>query len=126
MSMSTPAISVLMPVCNAGRFLASALESVLTQTFSDFELIAIDDGSRDESGKVLAEYAARDPRIRVFGQDNQGIVATLNGALELGARAARRAYGCRRLIAAGSVRQADHVSAESSGGGGRLGRAGLY
>jgi glycosyltransferase involved in cell wall biosynthesis len=80
---STPAISVLMPVCNAGRFLAPAVESVLAQTFSDFELIAIDDGSSDESGKVLANFAARDPRIRLFSHGNQGIVATLNRALEL-------------------------------------------
>ncbi len=80
---STPAISVLIPIHNAGRFLASALETVLGQTFSDFELIAIDDGSCDDSGKVLAGFAARDQRVRVFDQENQGIVATLNRALEL-------------------------------------------
>jgi hypothetical protein len=83
MTTSTPAISVLMPVYNAGQFLAPALESVLAQTFADFEVIAIDDGSRDDSGKVLAEFAARDPRVRVFVQENQGIVATLNWALRL-------------------------------------------
>jgi GT2 family glycosyltransferase len=83
MSAPTPAISVLMPVYNAGRFLAPAVESVLAQTFSDFELIAIDDGSSDDSGKVLAAFAARDTRIRVFGQENRGIIATLNRALEL-------------------------------------------
>jgi glycosyltransferase involved in cell wall biosynthesis len=80
---STPAVSVLMPVYDAGRFLAPAVESILAQTFSDFELIAIDDGSRDGSGEVLAEFAARDSRIRVFTQENRGIVATLNRALEL-------------------------------------------
>jgi hypothetical protein len=78
-----PAISVLMPVYNAGRFLPAALDSILAQTFADFELIAIDDGSRDGSADVLAEFAARDPRIRVVGQENRGIVATLNRALEL-------------------------------------------
>jgi len=83
MSTSTPAVSVLMPVHNAGRFLAPALDSILAQTFSDFELIAIDDGSTDDSGKVLTEFAARDGRIRVFTQENRGIVATLNRALEL-------------------------------------------
>jgi GT2 family glycosyltransferase len=83
MSTPTPAISVLMPVYNAGHFLAPAVESVLAQTFSDFELIAIDDGSSDDSGKVLAAFAARDTRIRVFDQENRGIVATLNRALEL-------------------------------------------
>lgn len=80
---STPAVSVLMPVYNAGRFLVTAIDSILAQTFSDFELIAIDDGSRDNSAKVLAELAARDQRIRVFTQENQGIVVTLNRALEL-------------------------------------------
>jgi len=72
-----------MPVYNAGRFLAPAVESVLAQTFPDFELIAIDDGSGDASAEVLAQFAARDGRIRVFGQENRGIVATLNRALEL-------------------------------------------
>jgi glycosyltransferase involved in cell wall biosynthesis len=83
MSTPTPAISVLMPVYDAGRFLAPAVESILAQTFSDFELIAIDDGSVDDSGQVLAAFAASDTRIRVFGQENRGIVATLNRALEL-------------------------------------------
>jgi GT2 family glycosyltransferase len=83
MTTSTPEISVLMPVYNAGRFLAPALESILGQTFSDFELIAIDDGSRDGSAETLARFAARDGRIRVFRQENRGIVATLNRALEL-------------------------------------------
>jgi len=83
MSTSTPAISVLMPVYNAGRFLAPAVESILAQTFADFELIAIDDGSRDGSTEVLAQLAARDARVRVLTQENRGIVATLNRALEL-------------------------------------------
>src|SRR5262245_47416384 len=83
MSTSTPAVSVLMPVYNAGRFLAPALDSILAQTFADFELIAIDDGSSDGSGKVLAEFAARDRRVCVLTQENCGIVATLNRALEL-------------------------------------------
>jgi glycosyltransferase involved in cell wall biosynthesis len=79
----TPAISVLMPVYNAGRFLPAAIESILAQTCADFELIAIDDGSRDGSADVLAQFAARDPRVRVLTQENRGIVATLNRALEL-------------------------------------------
>ena len=83
MTTSTPAISVLMPVRDAGRFLGPALDSILAQTFADFELIAIDDGSRDDSARVLAAFAARDPRIRVYTQENRGIVAALNRALEL-------------------------------------------
>jgi GT2 family glycosyltransferase len=83
MSTSTPAISVLMPVYDPGRFLAPALESILAQTCSDFELIAIDDGSRDGSAEVLTAFAARDGRIRVFTQENRGVVPSLNRALEL-------------------------------------------
>jgi len=81
---TSPTISVLMPVYNGGRFLEAALDSVLAQTFTDFELIAIDDGSRDGSSEVLARFAARDPRVRVFTQENRGIVASLNRALALG------------------------------------------
>src|SRR5262249_20685734 len=78
MSTSTPAISVLMPVYNAGRFLAPALDSILAQTFSDFELIAIDGGSTDGSATVLAEFAARDARMIVVEDRNSGLVASLN------------------------------------------------
>src|SRR5262245_7493975 len=78
-----PAVSVLMPVYNGGRFLAAAVESVLAQTFTDLELIAIDDGSTDASAQVLRDLAARDARLRVVHQDNQGIVASLNTALAL-------------------------------------------
>jgi glycosyltransferase involved in cell wall biosynthesis len=80
---TSPAVSVLMPVYNGGRFLAPALDSVLAQTFSDFEVIAIDDGSSDGSTEVLRRYAARDPRVRVVSQENEGIVASLNRALAL-------------------------------------------
>jgi glycosyltransferase involved in cell wall biosynthesis len=80
---NTPRISVLMPVYNAERFLRQAVDSILEQTYADFELIAIDDGSKDASGTILDEYAAQDPRVRVFHQENQGLVTTLNRAIEL-------------------------------------------
>jgi glycosyltransferase involved in cell wall biosynthesis len=73
-----PAVSVLMPVYNARRYLAEAVESVLAQSFGDFELIALDDGSTDRSASVLHQYAARDPRVRVVSRENRGLVATLN------------------------------------------------
>jgi glycosyltransferase involved in cell wall biosynthesis len=78
-----PRISVLMPVYNAEKFLRQAVDSILEQTYGDFELIAIDDGSKDNSGKILDDYAASDHRVRVFHQQNQGLVATLNRAIEL-------------------------------------------
>lgn len=81
--MSIPRVSVIMPVYNGGRFLASALDSVLAQTFRDFELIALDDGSTDGSGDVLDNYASLDSRMRVIHQANQGLVSALNLGLEL-------------------------------------------
>ncbi|HLH92633.1 MAG TPA: glycosyltransferase [Xanthobacteraceae bacterium] len=83
MSTASPAISVLIPVWHAVRFLPAALDSVLAQTFADFEVIAIDDGTHDGSADVLAAFAARDRRIRVMRQENQGIVASLNRAVDL-------------------------------------------
>lgn len=78
---AAPVVSVLMPVCNADRHLAEAIDSVLGQTFTDFEFVIIDDGSSDASPAILAAYAARDRRIRVLAQANAGIVAALNRGL---------------------------------------------
>jgi len=83
---SAPSISVAMSVYNGERFLAAAIESVLTQTFSDFEFLILDDGSRDASRAIAAHYAARDPRIRLIARENRGLVASLNELLA-GARA---------------------------------------
>ncbi len=76
-----PPISVLMPVYNAGPYLAEAVESVLAQTFDDFEFIAVDDGSTDRSLATLRRYATRDPRLRVLSRPNTGIVGALNDGL---------------------------------------------
>jgi glycosyltransferase involved in cell wall biosynthesis len=77
--MATPQISVVMPVYNGERFLEEAVESILNQTFRDFELIAINDGSTDRSGEMLDEYERRDTRVRILRQpSNQGLVAALN------------------------------------------------
>jgi len=79
--MSVPFVSVLMPVYNPGRFLREAIDSVLAQTYSAFELIVIDDASTDGSPEYLAERARTDPRVRVFRQpQNRGIVAARNRA----------------------------------------------
>lgn len=73
-----PAISILMPVYNAESFLSETLDSVLRQTFEDFELLAINDGSTDKSGVILDKYANLDSRIVVIHKKNEGLVATLN------------------------------------------------
>ncbi|WP_336810475.1 glycosyltransferase family 2 protein [Bosea sp. MMO-172] len=81
--MSTPALSVVLPVYNGERFLAEAIESILAQTFTDFEFIIINDGSRDGSGAIVDDYAARDARIRSVHQENRGLVDTLNRGIAL-------------------------------------------
>ena len=63
----SPAISVVLPVYNAEAYVREAVESILAQSFTDFELIAINDGSTDDIGAILRELAARDTRI-VLGQ----------------------------------------------------------
>ena len=73
-----PALSVVLPVYNAAPYLQVALDSLSAQTFTDFELIAVDDGSDDASLKILRRHAARDPRLRVNTRPNTGIVGALN------------------------------------------------
>ncbi|QOV88820.1 glycosyltransferase family 2 protein [Humisphaera borealis] len=74
--MPTPRVSFVLPVYNAGPYLAAAVESLLGQTFGDFEILAINDGSTDGSREVLSRY--NDCRLRVLDQTNVGLVQTLN------------------------------------------------
>lgn len=70
-----PKLSVVIPVYNAEKYLEQCIDSVLGQTFSDFELIIVDDGSTDGSGSICDLYAKADPRVRVIHTKNQGVVA---------------------------------------------------
>ena len=79
----TPLVSIIVPVYNAEKNIGRCIESVLSQTFKDFELILIDDGSKDNSGKICDEYAARDARIRVIHKDNSGVSDTRNQGIML-------------------------------------------
>src|SRR6478672_11907562 len=81
MSTATPTLSVLMPVYNGARYLAEAVESILGQTFRDFELIIVNDGSTDGSEKILRRYAEQDGRIKLISRPNTGIVGALNDAI---------------------------------------------
>jgi glycosyltransferase involved in cell wall biosynthesis len=81
MTTSPPRVSVILPVYNGEPYLAEAVDSILGQTYADFELIAIDDGSRDGSGALLD--AVRDPRVRVVHQENMGLALTLNKGIAL-------------------------------------------
>lgn len=76
--MGLPAISVAMSVYNGESFLAEAIESVLAQSFRDFEFLLLDDGSRDGSADLIRRYAASDPRIRPILRENRGLIASLN------------------------------------------------
>jgi len=76
-------ISILMPVYNGEKFLVEAIQSVIYQTEQDWELIAVDDGSTDETGRVLAWFAENEPRVRVLTRPHEGIVAALNAGLAI-------------------------------------------
>lgn len=78
-----PLVTVLMPVHNGDKYLSEAIGSILAQTLSDFEFIIVDDGSTDSTVDILADYAKRDSRIRVYHQSKQGIVGALNAGLDL-------------------------------------------
>jgi glycosyltransferase involved in cell wall biosynthesis len=77
-----PVISAVLPVYNGEAYVREAVESILAQTFADFELIIINDGSTDGSGVILRELAARDPRIVLVERANGGLVSALNEGVE--------------------------------------------
>ena len=83
-----PKISIIVPVYNAERFLYRCIDSILAQTFTDFELLLIDDGSPDRSGEICDEYARKDSRIRVFHKENGGV----SSARQMGIEVARGEY----------------------------------
>ncbi len=85
-----PFFSIVTPVYNVERFLAPCVDSILSQTFADFELLLVDDGSPDGSGALCDQYAAQNSRVKVIHQPNQGVVAARQAALE----AARGQYVC--------------------------------
>lgn len=78
-----PELSVIMPVYNGDRYLREAIDSVLNQSFKNFEFLIFDDGSTDNSLRIIKSYAEADNRIRYFTRENRGIVDTLNECLDL-------------------------------------------
>ncbi|HEV2292223.1 MAG TPA: glycosyltransferase [Tepidisphaeraceae bacterium] len=77
-----PLISVVMPVYNARRYLAEAVESILAQTLGDFEIVCVDDGSTDDSLAILNDCAKRDARIRIISRPNTGVWKALNDGIQ--------------------------------------------
>ena len=77
-----PKISVIVPVYNTEKYLRRCVDSILAQTFKDFELLLINDGSTDGSGAICDEYAQKDSRVRVFHKENGGVSSARNLGLE--------------------------------------------
>jgi len=75
-------ISVIVPVYNSEKYIARCVDSVLSQTFSDLELILMDDGSSDASPAICDAYARQDPRVHVIHQKNAGVCVARNNALD--------------------------------------------
>lgn len=77
-----PLISIIVPVYNVEGTLNRCIDSILNQTFSDWELFLIDDGCTDKSGKICDEYASKDGRIKVFHKENGGVSSARNVGLD--------------------------------------------
>lgn len=95
--MSQPTVSVVLPVYNPGKYLTHAIGSIIDQSYQDWELICVNDGSTDQSREVLDWFAYQDKRIRVYHQENSGVVAAANRGGDL-ARGLDLPHGCRRHI----------------------------
>ena len=77
-----PKISVIVPVYKVENYLHRCVDSILAQSFTDFELLLIDDGSPDNCGVICDEYAAKDSRVRVFHKPNGGVSSARNLGLD--------------------------------------------
>ena len=77
-----PKISVIVPVYKAEKYLHRCVDSILSQTFTDFELILVNDGSPDNCGAICDEYAQKDNRVRVFHKENGGVSSARNLGLD--------------------------------------------
>ena len=78
-----PKVSIIVPVYNAQEYLKRCVDSILSQDYRDFELLLMDDGSKDASGEICDAYAQQDGRVRVIHKENSGVSDTRNQALEL-------------------------------------------
>ena len=77
-----PSVSIIVPVYNTAKYLCRCLDSILQQSFNDFEVLLVDDGSTDNSGEICDEYAAKDSRIRVFHKENGGVASAREIGIE--------------------------------------------
>lgn len=80
--MSKPMVTIIMPVYGVENYVGKAIESIESQTFTDWELLCVDDGTKDRSGEICDEYAKKDPRITVFHKENGGAPSARNIAID--------------------------------------------
>ena len=78
-----PSVSIIVPVYNAEKTIERCVSSILNQTYKDFELLLLDDGSTDDSGRICDEYAKRDTRVRVCHKANSGVSDTRNQGIDM-------------------------------------------
>ena len=79
----TPKVSLLVPICNVERYLRECLDSAVTQSLKDIEIVCINDGSTDSSPDIIREYMARDERVKMIDKANSGYGDSMNRGLEM-------------------------------------------
>ena len=75
-------VSIIVPVYQVEKYIRQCIDSILAQTFTDFELILVDDGTKDNSGKICDEYARRDERVKVIHKENGGLSDARNKGMD--------------------------------------------
>ena len=85
MKQSEDLISIIVPVYNVEKYLRKCIDSIVNQTYKNLEIILVDDGSTDDSGKICDEFAEKDGRIKVIHKENGGLSSARNSGLEIAA-----------------------------------------
>ena len=97
-----PEISIITPVYQAEKFLKKCVDSILSQSFTDWELLLVDDGSTDKSSEICRTYAEQDARIRYHQKENGGVSSARNAGVALAEGALYHVCGQRRFRSGGS------------------------